>query len=174
MPIVVETGEGLPDAESYVSVAAFRAYCDARGLSYGAATDEQIERALRRATAYLEGRLRGNSKGQRRTAGQALTWPRYGVVDQDGFQVPYDQVPKALAEATAEAAQRELSKPGSLSPDFVAANAVKRKVVGPVEKEFFAGGNASDVRPVVAVIDALVAGLLRASGGGLSATAVRA
>jgi hypothetical protein len=45
-------------------------------------------------------------------------------------------------------------------PDFVAAQAVKRERVDVIETEYFAGGSANDVRPVIAVIDGLLAGLL--------------
>ncbi len=161
MALVVEDGSGKIDAESYISVVDFKDYCDKVGLVYGSATNLEIEQAARRGTTYIEGRLQNKSRGYKRISTQALGWPRGSVVDDDGFSVPYNVLPKKLIWATAEATFRELKSANSLTPDFVAAKSVKRKVVGPLEKEFFSGGTAASVTPVVGVIDSLLESLTR-------------
>lgn len=85
----------------------------------------------------------------------------------DRWNVEFDDAtaPDLVKCAIIEAARRELTKPGSLDPDFVAAAAVKRKKVkaGPAETEteFAGNGTAESVRPVIGAIDGLLAGLLR-------------
>ena len=80
-----------------------------------------------------------------------------------------DEAPEPVKNAIIEAARRELVSPGSLAPDFVASRVVTRekKKLGPLEKEFqYAdGSSASSIRPNIAIIDQLLAGLLAAAGG---------
>jgi hypothetical protein len=82
------------------------------------------------------------------------------------WNVEFDDetAPDLVKYAIIEAARRELVKPGSLNPDFVAANAVKRKKVkaGPAETEteFAGAGTVEGARPVIGAIDGLLAGLL--------------
>lgn len=87
-----------------------------------------------------------------------------------------DDAPEPVKYSIIEAARRELASPGSLSPDFVASRVVsrERKKVGPLEKELeYAGATgASSVRPQIAIIEQLLAGLLRQAFGG-SVTVLR-
>ncbi|WP_369123816.1 DnaT-like ssDNA-binding protein, partial [[Ruminococcus] torques] len=64
--------------------------------------------------------------------------------------------------ATYEAAIRELSSPGSLSPDYVPSKLVKRQKVDVIEREFFEPGELGSApsTPVVSVIDNLIAPVL--------------
>ncbi len=80
-----------------------------------------------------------------------------------------DAAPEPVKFAIIEAAQRELAAPGSLSPDYVASKVVKRekKQVGPLAKEleYAEATSAASVRPDIEIIDQLLAGQLRATGG---------
>ncbi|RAI34534.1 DnaT-like ssDNA-binding protein [Rhodoplanes serenus] len=119
--------------------------------------------ALVRASAYLDGRYGRRFVGTRAGGyAQPLAWPRDGAVTREGFAVPADAVPAAIENATYEAALRELAAPGSLSPDFVAAEQVKREKVGPLETEYrdVTALGADAARPVVTVIDEMLADLL--------------
>ncbi|WP_116654420.1 DnaT-like ssDNA-binding protein [Pelagibacterium sediminicola] len=81
-----------------------------------------------------------------------------------------DQAPEPVKYAIIETARRELVSPGSLSPDFVASRVVsrERKKVGPLEKEleYAEATGSSSVRPQIAIIEQLLAGLLRQAFGG--------
>ncbi|WP_332306864.1 hypothetical protein [Pseudomonas synxantha] len=58
---------------------------------------------------------------------------------------------------------REIVEPGSLSPDFVSASLVKREKVGPLETEFavsVGADAAGSVRPVISIIDEMIAPVL--------------
>lgn len=80
-----------------------------------------------------------------------------------------DAAPESVRFAIIEAAQRELAAPGSLSPDYVASKVVRRekKQVGPLAKEleYAEATSAASVRPDIEIIDQLLAGQLRATGG---------
>ncbi|CAL8972850.1 hypothetical protein RHODGE_RHODGE_01022 [Rhodoplanes serenus] len=119
--------------------------------------------ALVRASAYIDGRYGRRFVGIRAGGyAQALAWPRTGAVTREGFAVPDGAVPPAVENAAYEAALRELAAPGSLSPDHVAAEQVKREKVGPLETEYrdVTALGADAIRPVVTIIDEMLADLL--------------
>ena len=160
MALVTEDGTGKSDAESFISVEDADDYFEARGITnWGEklSTTEK-EQALRRGTDYLEATYGDRWKGERVTADQALSWPRYGVC-QNGFDVASDVVPVAVQRACAEMAIRAAA--GELSPDLGAQ--VKSEQVGPIAVTY-ADGARQQVR--YQAVDNLLAGLL--SGGGQS------
>ena len=142
----------------YGSASAFQAYCTARGYTVPAG---DVEQALTRSSAYIDGmyasRFPGRKAGGR---SQELAWPRVGATDAEGEIIASGEVPIEVDHAAYEAALRELRAPGSLNPDYVASQAVKREAIGPISTEYFGSGSAGDVRPVLGVIDGLLAGLL--------------
>jgi len=119
--------------------------------------------ALVRASAYIDGRYGSRFVGVR-TGGyaQAQAWPRTGAVTRDGFAIPPSVIPDVIGNATYEAALRELAAPNSLSPDYVASQLVTREKVGDIEVAYASAASlgADAVRPVVTVIDEMLAGLL--------------
>lgn len=170
MALIPEDGTGLPDADSYESLAEFKAYADAHGFDYTtpAYSDAAIEAAMRRATAWLDATYRTRYTGDVRfPATQALEWPRTGATWRD-VALADDVIPLALRRAQSEAAWRELVSPGVLSPDYVATSIVTREKVGPLEVQYAASSatSASDIAPDVGVIDGLLAPLLDLSWAG--------
>lgn len=136
MALTVETGDGLADADAYVSLADFQAWVAAQ---YGATlpTDAEQERAIRRATSYIDARYRARFPGlRRRERDQALEWPRTDAVDAEGWSVPYAELPSEIVKATCEAAYRETVTPGTLSPDLDRGGAINRLKAGSVEIEY--------------------------------------
>lgn len=161
----------MPDF--YGTVAGADAYNAARANAAWTGDDMAKQAALLRASVYIDGRYRKLlSSGVwvslfpgTKTAGRAQSreWPRTGAQDYEGTPLPSDQVPIEIEYATYEAAWRELSSPGSLSPDFVASQTIKREKVGPLETEFATGtiaDGASSVRPVITIIDEIIAPVL--------------
>lgn len=161
----------MPDF--YGTVAAADAYHAARANAAWTGDDLAKQAALLRASVYIDGRYRKllasgvwqslfpgvKTEGR----GQAREWPRTGAEDYEGHAIPSDQVPVEVEQATYEAALRELVEPGSLSPDFVAASTVKRQKVGPIEEEFSVAtgaDGAASVRPVISIIDEMIAPVL--------------
>ena len=182
MALVVEDGTGKVDAESYVSVADAGAYAASHGLTFNVTGDPAIalaEKALRRATTWLDGQYRSQFLGYRRFGrNQRLEWPRSGAYVQ---AVPYgtiaqDEVPHEVVEATVEAAVRELAVPGALSPDVTPGRIQKSvRVEGAVAVEYSIGtGGAYDQRPVLTVVSGILAPVLgNDSSGGLFGKASR-
>lgn len=98
--------------------------------------DEALkEGATRRATAFLSNSYRWQGY-KRQGRPQALAWPRVDVVDCEGWGVAFDAVPIEIQKATAEIALRELVSPGSMNPDFLATEQVKREKVGQLDVEY--------------------------------------
>ncbi len=148
------------------------AYNEARGYAWSG-DDAAKEAALLRASVYVDGRYVKRFPSGRyesmfpgvKTGGrsQERAWPRTGAVDYEGNAIPSDEVPQEILAAVAEAAWRELASPGSLSPDFVASTAIKREKVGPIDTEYAVPSEsvtADSVRPVLTVIDEIIAPVL--------------
>ena len=157
--VVVETGAGLPDADSYLSVQEAIQYHTARGnLAWLRLTTlEARDIALRLATDYLRQEYSGLWKGCKTHAHQRLDWPREGVC-VDGFDVPADSVPEAVRHGCAELALRVLQ--GPLSPDLKPQPI--RKTAGPITVEYDPGGRQS---PHYSAVDGLLRPYLQASNG---------
>lgn len=89
MALIVETGLGVANADSYVSVGQAQAFADQLGFSWPSAPN-LAEQALRRATRFIDAAYRGRFVGVRvKGRMQSLEWPRTGAF------VP--QVPKCEA-----------------------------------------------------------------------------
>ena len=142
MTLIVETGAGLANAESYISVAGADAYHAGRLNTAWAALDNTTkEGLLRKAAEYMVGYYRDNWKGQRTGVTQALDWPRYNVELSDvgsGRYVAYVQsnvIPVEVQNACAVLALQANS--GDLAPNL--KRTVKEKVIGPL-KTVYADG----------------------------------
>lgn len=179
MVLVVETGAAMADADAFVSLEDFKAHCDKRGYTYGD-DDNLIDQAIVRATAFISEsyswqgwrvKSRNSSDGA-----QALSWPRYDVIDEDGYTVPADTVPIEIVKATIEVARKELAVPEVMTPSYTPSEQVKREKFDKIEFEYAVGvGGAESVRPVLLFVRDLIGPFLSAGGGSsLSGTAIRA
>ena len=119
MAFIIETGSGEDaGANSYASVAAFKAYWSDRGFDFSVySPDVKFERALIAATDYIEMRFgrffRGRRLNPEYPTMQPLSWPRYAYYC--GALV--EGLPDVLVRATIEYARRALELPTGLSPD---------------------------------------------------------
>lgn len=138
------------------------------------------EGALTRASDYIDRRYRKKAPTGRwqslfvgtRAGGRAQLreWPRAGAEDYEGAPIGPAEIPPEVQHATYEAALREAESPGGLSPDFVPAELVTREKVDVIETSFaVAAGGIADgtnpMRPVVDVVDEILAPLLRPTCG---------
>jgi hypothetical protein len=76
MTLIIETGQGLPDAESYASAADLVMYAGKFGVVIPADAPAQ-EALLRRAALAMDGMT---WKGCKTNSEQALSWPRREVL----------------------------------------------------------------------------------------------
>lgn len=152
--------------ENYGTLAGADAYHSVRGNAAWTGADAAKLAALVRASTFIDG------MGQRplksgaytslypgtKTGGrpQLLAWPRTDATDQDGVDIDPVTVPAEVERATYEAALREIAEPGSLSPDYVAAQQIKREKVDVLETEYLAPQGTPNApnpaRPVVSVV----------------------
>lgn len=159
MSLIVETGSGLPNAESYTSVADADAYFIARGSTEWTAilpTTAAKEIALRLATQAIEVWFVGRWLGTRINQTMSLSWPRYSVYEDDGYSVSSSAVPQRIKDATCELALRQvqgdsliadLSEPGSIAGESV--------TVGPISVATqYAGGKSQEKQ--YSIVDGLV------------------
>lgn len=143
MALIVENGTIVPNADSYVSVADYETWADARGFEYD---DTVIEGQILRAMDYIE-TLR--FIGQKSTKAQPLQFPRVGVV-VDGFELDFNEIPEQLKKAVFESVKAEAEGVSQL------ANVERRTVrekVGEIEVEY--AQNSNSVTSVIAINRAL-------------------
>jgi hypothetical protein len=127
--LIVEIGQGLPNAESYASVAAADARNAALGVTdWATLTEGAKEIALRNATRFMLANYRTRWAGRRVYQAQALDWPRWNVV-VDGFEVSSTVVPADVVNACVDLAARA-GDGVDLMPD--GERAIKEDTVGPI------------------------------------------
>jgi hypothetical protein len=102
MALVVEDGTLVSGADSYVTLAEFKAWADKRGVTYG--TDSAVTQQIYRAMDYIEGL---NFIGEKSDENQALQWPRDQVVI-DGYYIDSDEMPNELKVAVYESIKAEI------------------------------------------------------------------
>ncbi len=115
MALIIEDGSGVPNADSYVTVAEAEAFA----LEYyGAAltgTTAAKEAALRTAALFMDSLpWQGH-----RTFGrnQGLAWPRKEVEDGEGQEISEGEIPQEIKRAQNIFARAELASPGFLNPN---------------------------------------------------------
>jgi len=102
MALVVEDGTLVSGADSYVTLAEFKAWADKRGVTYG--TDSAVTQQIYRAMDYIEGL---NFIGEKSDENQSLQWPRDQVVI-DGYYIDSDEMPNELKVAVYESIKAEI------------------------------------------------------------------
>lgn len=165
MSLVVEDGSGKANADAYVSLEDCDAYHADMGNSAWVVDDEDAdniaarETAIRKGTVFIDRKYNGRFRGRRQGASQALMWPRWDAIDEDGFAI--EDVPDAVKYAACEAALRAFQGT-DLMPDMERGGAVIQETIGPISTTYAAGAPAGTRYD-------MIEGLLRPclSGGGL-------
>lgn len=138
MALIVETGAGLVNAESYISVLDATTYHANRGNTgwSAIATDTVREQLLRKATDYMVAAYRLRWAGYRFNQTQALDWPRLYVPDLDvmlgGRYIDFNVVPTLIKTTCAELALKAVD--GDLMPDI--GQATVREKIDVIEVEY--------------------------------------
>ena len=152
--INVEDGSGIPNANSYVSVADARAYALDRGVTLSA-NDDELGSMLIRATDYLEVQA-CLYQGVPTSSTQFLQWPRIDVY-LNGDALPPNVIPKSLIAAQVQLAMA-ITAGFDLQPNISPQDYVKREKVGPTEIEY-ADPLAVGIMPTFTAVNALLAPL---------------
>ena len=126
--MIVETGERLDNADSYVSIVFADSYFIAHGFSsWAEMPEEDKEIALIKATEFVDASF--DWRGKKATSVQALAFPRTGLVDNDGYTV--EGVPYKIKQAVCDAIMA--------SADFATGDeegAVTAVKVGPISVSY--------------------------------------
>ena len=134
MRLVVETGQGIPGANSYIDIADVEQQLPSGQLSKWneLSADERIDRLIA-ASLFIDSAF--NWAGRRRTLEQGLSWPRTGIAFQ-GHRVPDDSIPLQIKRATVMAMGLIMSEGLDIFRQTGEAQ-VKREKIGPMETEYF-------------------------------------
>jgi hypothetical protein len=120
----------------YGDDAGFDAWLAANG--YDLPVDAPDRAVLReRGSVYIDGLYGARFPGSP-TAGyaQERAWPRTGATTFGGDDIPGNQIPVAVINASYAAAYYEALNPGGLSIATTGASQVKREKIGPIETEY--------------------------------------
>ncbi len=145
---IVEDGSGKSDANSYVTLAEADQYVEDHGADarWAAADQAAKEEALRLGTQYVDLKFGGRFVGYKARRDNALSWPRYSAVDEDGYAYDSAEIPVAVKTAAVEAALRHLAGDDLLgaiaNPGELAAESVS---VGPITESLQYVGGKSQV-----------------------------
>ena len=164
MALIVETGAGLANADSFVTLANARTIA----LNYGVTLpiiDAEAEVSLRQGCQYLmlsESRF----SGSRVSASQALPWPRKGASNQYGFEYSETDIPAPLSYAQVFAAA-EFAKGTDVRATDDGKAIASESVSGAVSVSYFDNGKTGESVVITRAMDALKP-LLVGSNDGIS------
>lgn len=158
--ITVETGAGLVNSNSYVSLSDQKAFVGS--IAQPTATDAELTRAIILAARFLDGNYRQKWRGYKANSDNAMEWPRVSVFYGGGFysqEIPFTVIPQRLKDAQCELTLRALT--GELSADV--STGIKREKVDVLETEYFSGSTPKQSYPVV---ENLINDYLKPAGNG--------
>jgi len=101
---ILETGAGIVDASSYVSLDEAKQFWYNKSYGYGTLTDDDFKRLLNNASAYIDDSYRKGFPGYRQYIEQALEWPRSNAYYIDGYDINENLVPVEVKRAVYETA----------------------------------------------------------------------
>lgn len=162
MTITVEDGTVVANANSFSTTAELDVFGSTRGYSFDTATD--LEVLLIKSMDYLFSK-ESSMKGSRVSDEQTLPYPREDVYLY-GYELEADEltdgtlqypIPQELKNAQMQIALY-LYDNVTLSP--ITNTNLKRKKIGPIEKEYFQGGS----QPYLSQLDTWLAPLLKNIG----------
>ena len=125
---IVETGAGLTNATSYVSVAEYKQYYENRGIDYTATAEATIQAKLNIATEYIDNNY--NFIGNISNDDQALSFPRVGL-SKNGNAIDSNVKPQDVKDAVCYIADKV--KNGNIEQ---VDEGVKSESFGPVSKTY--------------------------------------
>lgn len=173
--IVQGSGTGLADADAYVTLTEYKTrYAVTYDLSLTltdgtAASDAQLEVAIRRGTILIEG-YGSRFRGHRTDPDQALCWPRVGARRASGGRkqllgepMSSDLIPKAVKVASCFAASYALQNPDEINQLIEQHRLVKREKIGgrvTVERQFSDLASSDSVRRMLTIVEEILDDML--------------
>lgn len=140
--LIVETGSGNPDANSYVTADFVRSYLEGRVSSVPA--DDKLVPLIIQAADFME--CISRYKGRKTNIDQALAFPRTGLRVQ-GQPIATDAIPASLQKAQAQLVVDQVTSGNPLLSSKT-EYALKRRTLGPLTQEWATGSSARVVGAV--------------------------
>ena len=164
MSLILETGAGLDNSNSYASVAFADDYLSLYSDKYtnwAELSEAQREAYLLQGSQYIELKYNNRWKGKKATSTQALSFPRTQIYI-DGYLVAHNIIPLAVRQATVEAALRAFEGDSLLGAELEAGNIQSETVkVGTIESSISYTGTKN--RPNYPKINLLLTQLIRSN-----------
>ena len=170
MALVVETGAGLADADSFISLFDARAFAAKYGVTLPV-DDAAAEVALRQGCQYVELQQKCFS-GSRLTSTQALSWPRTGATNVYGVEYADGDMPVQLGYSQVyAAAEYAAGKDVRASDDGLSV--ASKEVTGAVAVSYFNNGKTGKAITITKSLDALAPLMVSCSNNGFEFRVVR-
>ena len=162
MALIIEDGSIVANANSYVTVANFRLYAEARGVTDISEVDSDVEVLLIKAMDFLEGQ-HTKYQGCTTSSSQVLQWPRSGVM-VDNLSVGVNEIPRAL-EYAQYALALEVHAGNDLQPTRLPSTkgVISKEKIGPIEIAYESSKTAG-FTPGFAKAEALLSHLYKRNG----------
>lgn len=141
MALVIEDGSVVTGANSYVTLAEFKAWADARDITYSA-DDDALEATILRAMDYLE---RLFFIGNKANENQPLQWPRTEALI-DGYYADATEIPKEVKTALYEATVVEAAGNSELENQ---SRKTLRERVGDIEVQYADNSENRTITPAL-------------------------
>lgn len=140
MALVVEDGSVVTGANTYVTLAEFKAWADDRGITYG--TDDAVTQSIYRAMDYLE---RLQFIGNKANENQPLQWPRTEALI-DGYYADATEIPTPVKLALYEAIVVEAAGNSELE---VQDRKTIREKIGDIEVQYADNSENRKITPAL-------------------------
>lgn len=130
MALVVETGAGLSNSNSYVTLTESNDYLLLNKYyadTWDAGDDDIKENCLILSTSMLDNYM--DWFGTKTVEASALRWPRTGVVDLDGIEIDDNTIPQNLKKAVCELAYSFYIENRQAEPDSLGISELKVDVI---------------------------------------------
>lgn len=166
--LIVENGSGLPNANSYCDLDYALEYCTMKGYTSWQSLSETEQKVfIIRGTEFVDNFY--NWRGRKGTGGQALSFPRIDLYDDDQYLI--HGIPEKLKKACLEAAfLNSASGSDTLFTTKDENGAIKRQKVDSLEVEYFSNQqnetnlNNVDYTSIYDILNKLLKGLYKEKG----------
>jgi hypothetical protein len=159
--MIVETGQGLSNANSYVPLDFANEYYRERNFTeWFTLGIETQEAALIEATMYIDSNYQVNV-GEATNSDQSLQFPRTGVCNVNGRVYESNEIPTQLKWAVLEVAKRVVKGEDVNSID---ERPTKYEKAGSVEVGYFSADNQKTHRIVQSLMEAITCGGVVSAG----------
>lgn len=140
MALVVEDGSVVAGANSYITLAEFKAWADDRGIAYG--TDSVVTQQIYRAMDYFERLI---FIGFKANENQPLQWPRTEALI-DGYYADATEIPPQVKIAVYEAVVVEAAGDSELETQD---RRTIREKVGDIEVQYAENSSNRKITPAL-------------------------